>query len=120
MAITLLNPFTFGLMIVIAVGTVAYQVYSQRNTFELPNNHYVNNKPSSIIIIPRDTSTVADDDEKKKKEDMDKCSICHEVPLKRDQKALPCNHIFHSDCIKQWFKVKTSCPVCRKVFKIMV
>ena len=25
----------------------------------------------------------------------------------------PCNHIFHSDCLEEWFKMKKECPNCR-------
>jgi len=39
------------------------------------------------------------------------CIIC------RDQmfigKKLPCNHIFHSHCLRSWFQRQQSCPTCR-------
>ena len=28
-------------------------------------------------------------------------------------KKLPCSHIFHKDCVKNWFKVNKRCPICR-------
>lgn len=27
----------------------------------------------------------------------------------------PCNHIFHSDCLEEWFKIKKECPNCRTI-----
>ena len=29
-------------------------------------------------------------------------------------KQLNCGHFFHGSCIKQWFKVQKTCPMCRK------
>jgi uncharacterized protein (DUF2225 family) len=25
----------------------------------------------------------------------------------------PCNHVFCTNCLRQWMKQKTECPVCR-------
>lgn len=39
------------------------------------------------------------------------CSICQDdlsVPLE----ILPCNHIFHRTCIRQWFGNRMICPYC--------
>lgn len=39
------------------------------------------------------------------------CSICQDdlsVPLE----ILPCNHIFHRVCIRQWFQNRMICPYC--------
>ncbi len=62
------------------------------------------------------------------------CTICLEEikkPLTQSQKMkrlssglcsnireqnvenLLCNHFFHKECIKSWFKIKTTCPNCR-------
>lgn len=40
------------------------------------------------------------------------CSIC----LNKENKEimiLPCNHNFHSDCLRQWLKNNKKCPICR-------
>ena len=44
------------------------------------------------------------------------CIICY-VPFREGDKIgdLPyCNHVFHSDCLKQWIARKNTCPMCLK------
>jgi hypothetical protein len=42
------------------------------------------------------------------------CSICQQVIRNREPaKKLPCQHIFHSECISQWLGRSVTCPVCR-------
>ena len=42
------------------------------------------------------------------------CNICLEdVSNRQLVKQLPCNHAFHSDCLRPWLKIKASCPTCR-------
>jgi E3 ubiquitin-protein ligase DOA10 len=45
------------------------------------------------------------------------CPICIEG-FKEDEliKQLPCRHIYHRGCIKQWMKKSTECPLCRNDF----
>ena len=47
----------------------------------------------------------------------EKCSICLDN-FKRGIKGckLPCGHLFHEECIKDWLKVDHICPVCRTEF----
>lgn len=43
------------------------------------------------------------------------CSICLETCSTRDCLVkLPCQHTFHEDCILEWFRQKSICPICRK------
>merc|ERR1712166_314928 len=46
-------------------------------------------------------------------EDQDICAICHE-DFTGELYTLPeCSHIFHTNCIMTWFRMKkTSCPLC--------
>lgn len=43
------------------------------------------------------------------------CSICIIDFEKEDKISITnCNHIFHTDCITEWGKYKTECPICRE------
>lgn len=39
------------------------------------------------------------------------CIICRDQLL--TGKKLPCNHVFHSHCLRSWFQRQQSCPTCR-------
>ncbi|KAG8438098.1 hypothetical protein GDO86_008691 [Hymenochirus boettgeri] len=40
------------------------------------------------------------------------CIICREEML-TGAKRLPCNHIFHTSCLRSWFQRQQTCPTCR-------
>ena len=46
------------------------------------------------------------------------CVICQDNLSDRKWVKLDCGHKFHEDCIKEWAKIKSSCPSCRKVFDL--
>uniref|UniRef100_A0ACD5ZQM6 Uncharacterized protein n=1 Tax=Avena sativa TaxID=4498 RepID=A0ACD5ZQM6_AVESA len=42
------------------------------------------------------------------------CAVCmDDFDLGAAAKQLPCNHVFHKDCILPWLDLHSSCPVCR-------
>ena len=44
----------------------------------------------------------------------DPCPICQEdFPIGTQVASLPCSHIFHADCIKNWLRLRNTCPTCR-------
>lgn len=43
------------------------------------------------------------------------CTVCMES-LHSSCKQAPCGHLYHADCITQWFSFRNSCPVCRFKF----
>lgn len=46
---------------------------------------------------------------------MDTCSVCLEtMEIGADVCALPCAHVFHKNCIEQWARRKSTCPMCRR------
>ncbi|XP_043274044.1 E3 ubiquitin-protein ligase HRD1 [Venturia canescens] len=40
------------------------------------------------------------------------CIICREEMVSASKK-LPCNHIFHTACLRSWFQRQQTCPTCR-------
>lgn len=47
-------------------------------------------------------------------EDKKECVVCL-CAFELNQKALilPCTHLFHTNCIKDWFKTQNTCPICK-------
>ena len=44
----------------------------------------------------------------------EECCICRDRI--EEGIKLNCNHVFHKTCIKEWFKVNKTCPLCRAKF----
>ena len=47
------------------------------------------------------------------------CLICHCEYVSTDKilEINKCQHIFHVDCIEQWFEYSKACPICREPFQ---
>ncbi|OIW11727.1 hypothetical protein TanjilG_20211 [Lupinus angustifolius] len=42
------------------------------------------------------------------------CAVCKdEIAVNDKAKILPCNHLYHCDCITPWLLNHDSCPICR-------
>lgn len=42
------------------------------------------------------------------------CAICKDMgEIGETMSQMPCSHLYHEDCIKQWLSSRNSCPVCR-------
>ena len=69
-------------------------------------NSLINNQNTDPILV---THIQYSDDEI-----LDTCSICL-YGYKVDEKLvkLNCNHIYHGECIFDWFKKNRNCPLCR-------
>ncbi|KAJ4850512.1 hypothetical protein Tsubulata_050266 [Turnera subulata] len=50
--------------------------------------------------------------EEEEEEEVIGCSICLES-LVDTASAMPCNHLFHTDCISKWLQTSHYCPICR-------
>lgn len=62
----------------------------------------------AIKTLPRVTITQEHVDKKRD------CSVCMDMfVIDAEAKELPCEHIFHPDCIDQWLKLHNTCPICR-------
>lgn len=49
----------------------------------------------------------------------EKCAICLESTDNNSYKALCCNNRFHFECLDTWFKIKNTCPLCRREYAYM-
>jgi hypothetical protein len=64
------------------------------------------------LIISKIKDVEKLDNEKKQ------CAICLEDYVNGDKSiALPCIHIFHDNCIKNWLKSHNICPTCKNKVK---
>ncbi|ODM96644.1 E3 ubiquitin-protein ligase AMFR, partial [Orchesella cincta] len=43
----------------------------------------------------------------------DNCAICWDSLASQKSKILPCNHMFHTTCLRKWLLVSMHCPTCR-------
>ena len=46
------------------------------------------------------------------------CIICLDKLSEKPIKTTSCMHIFHEECIDNWIKNNTSCPICRNTIHI--
>ena len=47
------------------------------------------------------------------------CVICMTEFQKGDElESLPCIHLFHKECINQWFKESNKCPLCKTFIQL--
>eukprot|EP01063_Lacrimia_lanifica_P018396 TRINITY_DN25317_c0_g1_i1.p1 TRINITY_DN25317_c0_g1~~TRINITY_DN25317_c0_g1_i1.p1 ORF type:complete len:317 (+),score=28.05 TRINITY_DN25317_c0_g1_i1:82-1032(+) len=54
------------------------------------------------------------DDKAKLTDENRKCAVClMEFEDGEELRALPCLHLFHSDCVDKWLKENAACPTCR-------
>jgi len=64
----------------------------------------------------RDSNNINENEVKKFEEVEYECSICLNIMYEDEfDYKTECNHIFHNECIKEWYKVSNniSCPLCR-------
>jgi len=55
-----------------------------------------------------------DDDPQNDYKKFQSCSICLENCRSEEVfKSLPCQHNFHVECIDNWLKIKSICPICK-------
>ena len=86
------------------MGTIFNQIYSNLESGVRGTDREIMNELPETTI--EDVSKL--DAEKKN------CVICLEEFKNKDKAIiLPCIHLFHKNCIKNWLKKQNSCPICK-------
>jgi E3 ubiquitin-protein ligase RNF115/126 len=73
--------------------------------------------PASKSEVEKLQKEIVHEDNLEKYKDCE-CAVCKEAYSKLEKTIkMPCNHLFHEDCIIPWLKQHNSCPVCRYELK---
>lgn len=76
-------------------------------TLQLPSQIGTNTLSRSCDDIDELSSNAANGD-------VEICAICREQFKEKDNiRQLPCEHIFHPDCLRPWLQRRRTCPTCR-------
>lgn len=116
-----------GTLFLVSVGTATIKasdciyrcLYGPRREFEAPILPNVRRITLRTRVIPEETESDESDSPKSSNssssKESDMCVICIE-PLQSKQTTiiLDCNHIYHKNCILDWFNKELTCPMCRK------
>jgi hypothetical protein len=87
--------------------SILRQIQERINTRQNPvNENLISALPEMEI---NDLSKIPDE-----KKDCVICLTTYE--LNEKVIILPCTHMFHTDCLKSWFRNQDTCPICK--FKI--
>lgn len=111
MALQYTTPLVFGVMLVVAVGTLAYSWWNTKNKQQ--DYSYGNSRNSFDCRYDTKPDEGKNDGERKRKRRaVEQCSICLDE-LTTNIVKLPCLHAFHRSCISLWIRKKNTCPNCR-------
>ncbi|RWS30631.1 hypothetical protein B4U80_13615 [Leptotrombidium deliense] len=94
------NIASVVVMVVAAVGGALVAYYVHRNRTQ--EQSYVS-RPSRRRRSPNPDIVCSSAE----------CIICKEDFRSGGVEILPCGHMFHALCIKEWFGVRFNCPSCR-------
>lgn len=120
-----------GTLFLVSVGTATIKasdcihrcLYGPTRELENPILQPIRSITLRTRVIPEVIPEVTESDSPKSSnssnssssKESDMCVICIE-PLQSKQTTiiLECNHIYHKNCILDWFNKELTCPMCRK------
>lgn len=70
--------------------------------------------PDKFIEVPLAWNILPQTKNEAKRFHSDECYICLEKMAESNSEFLPCGHVYHHCCIKQWFDKNSTCPICRE------
>jgi len=87
------------------------------------NEQQVNSLKKEKYVKPKkeEKEGVLEDGQEMEEVEEDKCAICLiEFQEGLDVRKLPCDHIFHPQCIDSWLEITSTCPLCKRDLKQMI
>ena len=102
-----MNIFGFGINnIMNTIGNAIRNNLNNNINDENANNALDPEIIKNLLVIKIDESELSENETE--------CIICMEEFKKDDDGIyLPCQHLFHKDCLYEWFKIKDFCPICK-------
>ncbi|KAM7258057.1 hypothetical protein ACFE04_013798 [Oxalis oulophora] len=99
------------------------EIELERMTIEFAKEEYNRRKCVPLLICANVAMNCFDEFVIEKRlfgDDLDSCSICLRQFEENDRGLVktPCSHIFHGQCVIDWFRAKRSCPICRHEFAV--
>ncbi|KAK9065163.1 hypothetical protein SSX86_016546 [Deinandra increscens subsp. villosa] len=117
-----------GIGVPTSIGLIGLIYYVASRARDHNETHHQGTDFLSVVIIPQppsrtglDRSTIESyqkaifEESSRLPNDDSTCAIClSDYKPKESLRTIPeCNHYFHVDCIDEWLKLNTTCPVCR-------
>ena len=83
----------------------------QQRSIQVPQPH----RPASRQAVDRLALVKIDEKNLETQQaDPQLCSICQEnISVGTDAMSMPCKHLFHPHCLRQWLESNYTCPECR-------
>lgn len=70
---------------------------------------------ASKVEIDQNTAEELYEKKENDEEEEDVCTVClSNYEPGESLRKLPCNHVFHPDCIYKWLDINKKCPMCRE------
>jgi hypothetical protein len=85
--------------------------------YDIENLKYLTDDLMSTFEPGKNNLVLFIDLKRKAKSFWYKCKEFHQMDLNINKKPYmitPCKHIFHSECLEAWLKMKKECPSCRQ------
>lgn len=106
---TMLNTLLRLSLITLLIGTIFYCfIYTAKTQYIQRTNEsfYIVEIPDPPPIVNRNDYSLIEDIPSDQE-----CSICME-PFNEDTVKLSCEHMYHKECIIEWFQNSKRCPLC--------
>lgn len=99
--------------ILYALSIIYKHIYDEEERTAPPTDYVITKECDSCSSIDNSEYVITFIPNKQDKKN--DCPICYSDYTVTDASKLPCNHVFHKECITKWLKEHNSCPLCRKI-----